>query len=1184
MTKNAIVFTANTIHVAQANLMIDSLFDPEKGNFKGDLWVISTYLSKRCQEYLESRGIRYLINPLSSYQNWEYRREIARSQPEFLDGSLDEHDAFLLYRNKRMSKLIICDWVEKFGHNYDAIALCDNDLYFQRDVNTLFEKTSQIDSNVVWYWQEENKNLPGTNLWIKNFHYTRLHDTDGMDFGEHEINIGFIISSPKIMRHVFQKVGRYFSSCNIELFRDQRWHDQDLVRVIRAQNPEMFRLFDEGDVLHLCNGGQTLVDERCPQEFYHKKTDEKPYVVHFAGGAWKPFASISASYKVDDGSYFFVEEQTERFDAIRKLTDYDPFDVQTKLFTKHNAETKASARDRWMKRTANSGKKKMLFFSWLDTGSHRPLRGMLSEFLKGDPFELAVIDGNVKAKDYEDLVVEDLPDLIAHVTRTVRDNSFGRQFGYKREDVPEEAVGGAIASLIKEYNCSERNARAVANAAYLYLSKAVAFYRPDVVLGWGTYLLCSRVLKQICKTQGIPFLTMELGVLPETLAFDCLGHMGENWIAQHPMAFNKLPLDDADRESAQNYLNKMRRERPSRNIKLEVSEEVSAHLQKIRESGKKIVVYIGSNCAFSGHVPYDEAAKKHHSPFYRDNDDVVSNLSEAFRNDENIHIIYKPHPISITRGLDLKDDYPGVTVLRDVNLEDCLAIADLAVVKVSQGNYESLLRDVPVLMLGRNQLNGSGAVYELSSGESLYAAVLGALEKGLTQAQRTSFDDHVARLLKYYLFSVSGKENGRPQSQIMEMIHALLRGSGPEYLDLEQAAFMDFRSAEKDRGDTPVLSIIMPIYNGEQYLVDCIGSVLSQTFADFELVCINNGSTDKSQEIVDYFAQADSRVKSLYQDEPNQRSARNLGVSEAKGKFLHFSDCDDLLVPSAYEELATAMEETGADVLYFFFDELYNVVKTGRPRHREFQNYLPRAELFKMDARDKRLFGQFPFPWAKIFSTDFFRENELYFDLECSNFDDNPQNLRTLLSSQNIFVLNKPLYKFRINANSMTQSVNPRVVGMIEAVRLMNEIYTKFGRYGEFQKYYVPYKLHLLHFAWTRLPEEMRQEYLSEIPGLFLPGDEDYFECDDLVSMFSYLSPEKVDFIRSALRGEFPQVSRVKRNPEPGITQNADWNKKSAADKRLRKRFSRYMKRNAPSLVRSFKRVTGPLKSRHRKK
>ncbi|WP_170756212.1 glycosyltransferase [Ruegeria lacuscaerulensis] len=1183
MSKNAIVFTANTMHVAQANLMIESLFDPEKGNFNGDLWVISTHLSAGCQEYLESRGIRFLINPLTSFQNWKYRRDIARSQPEFLRGKLEEDDAFLLYRNKRMSKLIINDWVEKFGRNYDAVALCDNDLYFQRDINDLFHRTAQSDPDALWYWQEENRNLPGTNLWMKNAHYSRLHASDGLDFGQHEINIGFVISSPRTMRSIFRRVEALFSSCHIELFRDCLWHDQDLVRLIRAQDPKLFRLFEEGDVLHLCNGGENLLDERSPQEFFHKKTKEKPYVVHFAGGAWRGYRSIAPSYLVDENAYFFVEEQTERFDEIRQLTDYDPFDAPSPFFTEHNIETKAAAREEWMKLTADSQKKRMLFFSWLDTGSHRPLRGTLADFLDNNEFDLAVIDGNVNANGNDGLIAEDLPDLLAHVTRTVFNNRFGRQFGLRRSDIPEEAISDAIAALVKEYGCSQRNARAVANAAYIYLSKAISYYRPDVVVGWGAYLLCSRILRQICKQRGIPFLTMELGVLPETLAFDCLGHMGESWVAQNFDAFNALPLADADRLAAKNYLEKTRRDRPTRNVKIDVSPSDSNQLLRLKSSGKKIVAYIGSNCAFSGHVPYDDNARTYHSPFFSDNDDVVRNLSEAFAGDLGTHLVYKPHPISITRGLDLEDEYPNVTVLKDVNLDDCLQIADLALVKVSQSNYEALLRDTPVLMLGRNQLNGSGAVYELSGRDALRDDILNALQLGLTSAQKTSFEDHVARLLKYYVYSVSGAEFGRPQLQVTEDIETLLNASGPKRLEAEQIALNAHNKSAQPAEGTPALSIIMPVFNGEQYLADCIGSILSQSFGDFELLCVNNGSTDGSQEILDYFARRDTRVKPLYQEESNQRSARNLGVKQAKGTYLHFFDCDDLLVPNAYEKLLSAMQKTKADVLYFFFGELYNVSKTGRPRHREFQNYLPQQGLFEMEEQHKRLFAQYPFPWAKVFKADFFRDKDLYFDLDCANFDDNPQNLRTLLSSQNIFVLNKPFYKFRINQNSMTQSVNPRVIGMLDAVRLMNEIFTKFGRYDEFQKYYVPYKIHLLHFAWTRLPEDLKEAYLAGIPNLFLSGDDEYFERDDLASMFSYMSPEKVGFIRSALRGEIPKAVSGSRDTQlDGGSRNTGWMRPKADKSKKHKRIFRSSKRYARGLARSLKRASRTLRGRRK--
>lgn len=1135
------MFTANTMHVAQANLMIQSLFDPEGGNFQGDLWVISTHLSKRCQAYLESKGIKFLINPLVEVQSWPYRERIAKAQPEYKSGELSLDEAFLLYRNKRMSKLIVCDWVDKFGHLYDNMALCDNDLFFQRDVNALFEKTA-TDPDVLWYWQEENENLPGTNLWIKNFHYGRLHDSSAVDFGAHEINIGFVIARPQIMRSVFLEVRQLFSDLSIELFENHLWHDQDLVRVIRGKYPDRFRLFEEGDVLHLCNGGQTLVEERAPQEFYHKKTDEKPCVVHFAGGVWKGFPSIAASYKVHDGTFFFVEERTPEYDVIRQLTDFDPFDGPSPFFTKHNIRTRDEARATWMPLRSKSKKKSLLFFSWLETGSHVPQRQLIADFLEADSFDVAVIDGNVNGRNHHGLLYEDLPNLLSKVTSTVQNVEFSRLFGYVREDVPEGAIEGAMAALCKEYNCSPRSARAVANAAYLYLRRTLSFYRPDMIVAWGAYLLCPRILKHICAELNIPFITMELGVLPETIAFDCQGHMGESWVCNSADDFNRLPLSDSDIRKGQTYLERARNTKTSRNIRVKPSANTESCIAELMESGKKTLLVIGSNSAFSGYVPYDAVARQHHSPFYPDNEMVVRKLSEAFGDDQDVQIIYKPHPITITRGLDVQLEYPNVTILPDANLDDCIDMADVALTLVSQGGYESLLRDTPVVMLGRNQINGSGAVTVLEDAGKLAETVRATLAESYSQERRVAFEEHVARLLKYYLYNTTNGEGARDQSNLASDMLDLLEGRGPQFMKEEEAALRANLRKTAAAPVSPKISVVMPVYNGEDYLVDCIGSILSQSFGDFELICVNNGSTDGSQGIIDYFAACDPRVVSVYQEEPNQRSARNLGISKARGTYLHLSDCDDLLVPDAYTQLVAAMEENEPDVLYFFFHEMYNTPKVGEPRYRSYRNYLPDEDFYWMQEAHKTYFSQYPFPWAKLFRLDFFREKELFFDLDCANFDDNPQNLRTLLSTDRIGVLNRSLYKFRINEKSMTQSVNPRVYGMLDAVRIMNEIYMDKGLYARFQAGYVVYKIHLLHFAFGRLPEDLREDFFKSIADLFLRGDTDYFWRDDLFSLFPYLDPDKVTFIEYALKGDLAgfEKSMIPADPKQEVSSQVD--------------------------------------------
>ncbi len=1120
MTRRAIVFTANSVHVAQANLMIESLFDPARGNFDGDLWVISTHLSKRCRQFLESRGIRYLINPLISLGNWKYRREIARAQPEYVNGVLDEDAAFELYRNKRMSKLIICDWADKFGDAYDQMALCDNDLYFQRDVNELFDKC-RADRSVLWYWQEENENLPGTSLWVKNFHYARFHDTSDMDFGKHEINIGFIVSTPQLISNVFAQVRNLFSSCAIELFRDHRWHDQDLVRVIRAKSPELFRLFDEGDVLHLCNGGKELLQEPKPQLFLHNKTEQKPYVVHFAGGMWKPFASIAQSYKVDADAYFYMEELSERFDKVRRTSAYDPFDKDTEFLSEHNIRTRDVARSDWIKRRADSNKKSMLFFTWLDTGSHIPYAHKLSDFLEDDTFDLAIIDGNVNHHDYEDMVIEDAPDLLTFVTKTVRNRWFAQVFGYERDDIPAEAIAGAIACLEKEYGCSKRAARAVANAAYIYLMQTLSFYRPNVVVYWSRYSLVPRILEYICRDLGIPMITMELGVLPDTLGFDCMGHMGESWVAQCADEFNALALDDADLANAEAYLDRVRSERPSRNKAIEVGGETGRQFARLAESDKKVLLVVGSNDAASGNVPYDQKAEEFHSPFFRDNDEIVAHFSELYSDDPTVEVVYKPHPIAITRGLDLSRDYPGVIVVSDCDLEQCIEVADLVVVNVSQSSYEALLRDKPVLMLGINQINGSGAVYQPKDRDDIDRAVMKALSGGLTEEQSRQFSHHVARLLKYYLYSVSGSTGARPQADLAGDLLAFLSREEPKYLASEATALRAYRNAERfEASATPRLSIVMPIFNGEKYLASCIGSILNQTMPDFELLCVNNGSTDASQDILEYFSAIDPRVKILWQDEPNQSASRNLGAASARGEFLHFCDCDDELVPDAYSQLLETIEKVDADVLFFYFVEMSNRPEIFEPRYRRANNFLPDAEVFQLTDDTKPIFALFPFPWAKVYRRSHFEEYSLFFDVDCRNYEDNPQNIETLQSSDKVFALNKRLYRHRLRPDSIAMTTHERVYGMIDAVRLMNENCEESGKYAQFQPFLAPYKIHLLNFAWDRLPDQMKEDFLDAIPDLIRPGDERYFSEGPATSLFLNLNIGSIDFVRNAAAGD----------------------------------------------------------------
>jgi len=111
----------------------------------------------------------------------------------------------------------------------------------------------------------------------------------------------------------------------------------------------------------------------------------------------------------------------------------------------------------------------------------------------------------------------------------------------------------------------------------------------------------------------------------------------------------------------------------------------------------------------------------------------------------------------------------------------------------------------------------------------------------------------------------------------------------------------------------PKISVIVPVYNVEKYLCRCIDSILSQTFRDFELLLIDDGSTDGSGRICDAYAEKDHRVRSFHKKNGGVSSARNLGIENAKGEMLVFGDADDFFLPNALTNFANAMGD-GVDM------------------------------------------------------------------------------------------------------------------------------------------------------------------------------------------------------------------------------------------------------------------------------
>ncbi|MEH7309214.1 glycosyltransferase, partial [Neobacillus drentensis] len=111
------------------------------------------------------------------------------------------------------------------------------------------------------------------------------------------------------------------------------------------------------------------------------------------------------------------------------------------------------------------------------------------------------------------------------------------------------------------------------------------------------------------------------------------------------------------------------------------------------------------------------------------------------------------------------------------------------------------------------------------------------------------------------------------------------------------------------------ISIIVPIYNVEQFLPNCIDSILIQSFTDFELILVNDGSTDRSGEICDLYARMDNRIKVIHKPNGGVSSARNKGIDISKGNYIAFVDPDDTIEPKMYDVLLQSALRYKADIV-----------------------------------------------------------------------------------------------------------------------------------------------------------------------------------------------------------------------------------------------------------------------------
>lgn len=218
------------------------------------------------------------------------------------------------------------------------------------------------------------------------------------------------------------------------------------------------------------------------------------------------------------------------------------------------------------------------------------------------------------------------------------------------------------------------------------------------------------------------------------------------------------------------------------------------------------------------------------------------------------------------------------------------------------------------------------------------------------------------------------------------------------------------------------VSIIVPVYNVEQYLSKCIDSILKQTYSKFELILINDGSKDKSGEICENYAKEDSRIKVIHQSNRGQSAARNIGIKMSKGEWILFIDSDDIVHHQMLEFLIRAARESGANMSVC--DRLQKpIIPQDFFRERDYQyKYLNINEGVMhqwYESKDKYESNIYWLIYPKLIRKDVV---EKYFFCEGRIFEDNEVSCKWLYEAKNIAIIPEDMYFYTTNPTGTMQS------------------------------------------------------------------------------------------------------------------------------------------------------------------
>lgn len=238
----------------------------------------------------------------------------------------------------------------------------------------------------------------------------------------------------------------------------------------------------------------------------------------------------------------------------------------------------------------------------------------------------------------------------------------------------------------------------------------------------------------------------------------------------------------------------------------------------------------------------------------------------------------------------------------------------------------------------------------------------------------------------------------------------------------------------------PTISVIVPVYNAERFLSDCLESILAQDYSDWEAILVDDGSKDSSPALCDEFSKKDARVKVFHKENGGVSSARNFGLDKAMGEWVFFLDADDRMKPYALSSMvAKSVDSELVFGGYEVFDERNNLTYVINEREEgKMDKYQALEQMFK-----PWYYRYYGYVWGKLFKMAVIKVYGLLFDERIAFNEDRLFTVTYICRIETVAFFTAPIYEYVENSSSamasLSKAYNPKFFTDLDAFRKMKK-------------------------------------------------------------------------------------------------------------------------------------------------